>query len=329
MLFRKLRWALIGLPLMLLIGSAGYHFIEGWSWFDGLWMVVISLTTIGYGEVHELSFEGRVFTLGLITVGFGLVTYTFTQITRYVVEGGLRQDLIERRRRVRMRKLHDHVIVIGYGRLGHEVVDELTSRGVQVCVIDQRTDVMDHLPDLAVHLCGDGTHDAVLIEAGLERARGIAIATPHSATNVYVTLAARQLNPDIAIVTRIDDTDAVEKARRAGATRLVTPFGVGGQRMAQGLLHPQSTDFLEQVVTRHSRELDLQDVAVGEDSTTWHGTLAELDLRRRARVLVVAIRRPDGELLPTPDPLTEVMPGDVLVVVGAPADVLNFKRQVG
>lgn len=328
MILARLRGQILGLVLLLLIGSTGYRYLEGWSWFDGVWMVVISLTTIGYSEVKPMSLPGRVFTLALITVGFGIATWAFTSITRYVVEGGLQQDLTLRRRRRRMKHLSNHVIVVGYGRLGREVAHELASRGTPVCVLDLDESVSEDLPDGVLFLCGDGPHDETLKQAGIERARGIAIATPSSATNVYITLAARQLVPGLAIVTRIDDVDAESKARRAGADRLVTPYGAGGSRMAQAILHLESSDFLERMVTRHHQALDLQDVLVGEKATRWHGTLAGLDLRRRAEVLVVAIRREDGTFLTAPSPGTRVGPGDVLVVVGSPEAVAGFSRDL-
>ena len=187
---------------------------------------------------------------------------------------------------------------------------------------------MSRCPRAPTSCAGDGTHDHLLQQAGIERARGIAIATPISAQNVYITLAARQMVPGLAIITRIDDADAEDKARRAGADRLVTPFGVGGSRMAQGLLNPESSDFLERVATRHHDALDMRDVLIGANADTWHGTLGDLDLRRRAEVLVVAIRRPDGTFLTAPEPTIHVGPGDVLVVVGAPEAVVRFERQV-
>lgn len=328
MLFRRLRWAMVGLITLLVGGTVGYRLIEGWSWFDSLWMVFITLTTIGYSEVHALTPWGRVFTIGYMTFGLGLVTYGFSQVARYVVEGGLRHDLIERRRRYRMERLKDHVIVVGYGRLGREVVDALLQGGTQVCVVDNDPELFDDVPSQSVLLVGDGTHDQVLELAGIDRARGIAIATPHSATNVYVTLAARQLNPDIDIVTRVDDPDAYDKARRAGADRLVTPFGVGAHRMAHALLHPEASQLVDEVVKRQSSDVGMQDVRVGSQASRWHGTLRELDLRARVNVLVVAIRRPDGTLMAMPDPDAEVRAEDVLVVVGRREDVLAFKRQV-
>lgn len=322
----ELRIPIIGLVAVIAAATVGYRFIEGWSWLDSLWMVFTTLTTIGYSEVHPLSVSGRWFTLGYVTVGFGLVGYTFATITRYVVEGGLRRDLIDRRRRRLMERLSDHVIVVGYGRLGREVVDELVSRGIPLCVIDQSETVIEGLPTTVPTILGDGAHDYVLKEAGVERARGIAIATPQSTTNVYLTLAARQLNPDISIVTRVDDPDAIEKARRAGANRIVQPYGVGGSRMAHALMHPEASDFVESIITRHNKELELQDVAVSAKAKDWHGSLGELSVRQRAGVLVVAIRREDGTMLTAPSTDTRVGPGDVLVVVGRPEDVTRFER---
>ncbi|MFK7926768.1 MAG: TrkA family potassium uptake protein [Myxococcota bacterium] len=328
MLFRRLRWALLGLATVLVTGTAGYMIIEQWTWQDALWMVFLTITTVGYGEVRPLSNGGRLLTMGYMVLSLGLVTYAFSQLARYVAEGGLRHDLIERRRRYRMERLKDHVIVIGFGRLGREVVEELVANRVDLCIIDENDALFDEVPSQSVLLVGDGTHDQVLLKAGIERARGIAIATPHSATNVYVTLAARQLSPNIDIVTRIDDPDAYDKARRAGADRIVTPFGVGAHRMAQALLHPESSQLVDQVTTQTPRDMAMQDVSVGADATRWHGTLRALNLRAEANVLIVAIRRSDGELISMPGPDVDIRPQDVLIVVGKPTDVSRFKATV-
>lgn len=326
LLIHRLRPALFGLGLTLIAGTGGYMVIEGWSVADSAWMLIITLTTIGYGEVHPLTPTGRLFTVLVITVGFGLVGYTFSQITRYVLEGGLAHDISLRQRRTAMQKLHDHYIVVGYGRLGREVVAELLHKGLMVCVIDQSEEVLADLPEPAVALVGDGTSDALLHEAAVTRARGVAISTPHSATNVYVTLAVRQLAPECSIITRVDDEDAEEKARRAGASRIIRPFAAGGSRMATSLVHPETSTFFENVATRHDATLDMRDVRISASAGQVQGRLRELGLRQRYGILVVAIRHPNGELETSPHPDTLICTGDVLVVVGRHEDVEAFHK---
>jgi voltage-gated potassium channel len=190
-------------------------------------------------------------------------------------------------------------------------------------VIDVDPATMVDLPSSSVMLPGDATHDATLIRAAIGRARGIAIATPHSATNVYITLAARQMSPTLSIVCRVDDVDAQEKAKRAGANRLIRPYGVGGGRMAQALLHPEASDFVEAATTRAGRDLHLHDVRVGPKFVG--GALGTLRMRERTGALVVAIRRADGTLVPAPGPEVLLASGDIVVVVGKPTTVARVR----
>lgn len=322
---QRFRWVLPGLFAILAAGTLGYMAIEGWTVLDAAWMVLITVTTIGFGEVHTLSDGGRLFTMVLIICGLSLGGYTASQFTRYVVEGGLRADLRERRRRKRLENLRDHYIVIGHGRLGAEVALDLLHSGQTVVVIDPDPEATQDADPAIVIVLGDGSSDEVLRQARITEARGLAVATPSSAVNVYVTLSARQLAPHLPILTRADDADAVPKARRAGATGVVSPYGISGNRMARSLLHPTSTSFLDQAVARHHGHLSLEDVLIG-DNPKHHGELRRLHLRNDYGILVVAIRKPDQELETTPDADVVIEQGDVVVVVGAPEDIARFAR---
>ena len=286
-------------------------------------MVVITLTTIGFGEPHPLSPEGRSFTILLIVAGLGLGTYTLGQVTRYVVEGDFRRDLRERRRRNLMRKLENHFIVVGLGRLGREVAEELHHRGHHVVAIEVEAAEADGLGFLDLRLKGDGSSDEVLNNAAIDRARGIAAATGSDATNIFVTLSARQMNPHIHIITRVDDQASVQKAIRAGADAVINPYGISGARMAQGLIHPHAAQLLDRAVGRAHDEFEIEDVPIG-DVEHYNGRLGELDIPERHRVLIVALRRPDGQLVTSLDRHTELRPGDIAIVVGRPTDVRAF-----
>ncbi len=325
MLFRTLRWAIAFTILIITGGTLGYRYIEGWRFLDSAWMTVITLTTIGYGEPQPLSDNGRWFTMGLILAGLGLGTYTLGQVTRYIVEGEFRRDLKERRRRRLMEKLANHFIVVGLGRLGREVAEELFHRGHHVVAIEVDDDASDGLPFLDLRVRGDGSADECLNEAAIHRARGIAVATGSDATNIFVTLSARQLNPGIHILTRVDDAASVQKAFRAGADAVINPYGISGARMAQGLIHPHAAQLLDRAVGRAHNEFEIEDVPIGEVEH-YNGRLGELDIPDRHRVLIVALRRPDGQLVTSLDRHTELRAGDIAIVVGRPTDVRTFSE---
>ena len=196
-LLSKFQTPIMALVLVLTGATVGYRFIENWSWLDSIWMVLITMTTIGYGEIHPLSPTGRLFTLAWVLLGVALGTYTVGQITRYIVEGELSSDLLSRKRRKTMRKLNDHFIVVGYGRLGREVTAELVHRGQAVAVIDknEKNFELAHLHHLqpALEIVGDGSDDEILEQAAIKRAKAIAIATGMDTTNIFITLSARAL----------------------------------------------------------------------------------------------------------------------------------------
>ncbi len=288
-------------------------------------MVLITLTTIGFGEVHPLSPQGRVFTIGLIVGGLGLATYTVTKLTRYVVDGEL-SDYIRTRRRMRqMEQLKDHIIVIGYGRLGREVSEELSHRGRQVLAIDRDEAVLENQGHLSAYLVGDGSSDELLRQAAINRARGMAVATGSDATNIFVTLSARQMNERLHILTRVNEIGSSPKARRAGANDVINPYGIGGARMAQGLLNPNAALVVDRAVGRAHAEFEIEDIVIGE-SPGYNGQLSDLKIPQLHKVLVVAVRKPDGALVTATDRTTELNPGDIAIVVGQPGDIEELSR---
>ncbi len=327
-LLRRLRYVLLGYAVTLPIAAVGYRLLEGWRYIDGLWMVVITFTTIGYGEVHPLSDGGRLFTLGLIVTGLVLHTYTLSQITRYLVDGGLLADIRARRRRRIMEELSGHVIVVGLGRLGMEVAELLHADGERVVAIDTDEARLEACRYAALRILGDGSSDEVLTSAGIARARAVAVATGSSAVNVFVVLSARQLNPELHILTRVDEHEASSKALIAGADGVLSPYRIGGIRMAHAITHPHAARFIEQAEGREFPDLWIRDVPITEGSGCC-GRLVELKLPARFGVMVVAVRRPGGELVSPPGPEVWLRPGDVAVVAGRPEAIQAFADQVG
>jgi voltage-gated potassium channel len=307
----------------LVTGTLGYMMLEDWRFLDAFWMVVITLTTIGYGEIHPLSDPGRWFTLALIIGGLSAASYTLTQLTQFVIEGDFGRLIHQRRRERLMKAMTDHFIVAGYGRLGMEVAAELRHSGYDVVVIESdparlaRADEDGH-----VALLGDASEDDVLRLAGVDRAIGLAVATSSNAVNVFVTLSAHQLSPALRIITRVESDEAANKARRAGASLVISPHGIGGAHMAHGLLRPESRMFLDLATTRMHRELEIEDVPVGAGGVT--GTLLELRLRDRYQIMLIAVRRADGTMVSMPGSDTHLGPGDVAIVIGRPEHVAAF-----
>jgi voltage-gated potassium channel len=319
------------LPVAILgIGTAGYVVIEGWSVLDALWMVAITLTTIGYGEVQPLSAEGRIFTMAYLAGGLSVGTYAVTRLTSALLEGDIVQLYRENRRRRRMKALVDHYIVIGYGRLGEVVVRELQETGAQVCIVESDPDIVQRLErDGAIAILqGDGAEDSVLRQAGIERARGLAVTAAPVAQAIFVTLSARQLNPAIPILTRVDSDESSVKARRAGATAVVSPHIMGGWRMAHGLARPHTTNFLDLATLAEHDDIMLDEVEVDVESKWVERTLGEMQVAREQGVLVVAIRRASGEMVVTPTAATPLHACDILIVVGEPARVKKFNEVI-
>jgi voltage-gated potassium channel len=327
---RSLRIALVAFALVILGGTAGYVLIEGWSLLDALWMVVITVTTIGYGEVRPLSEIGRLFSLGLIFVGVGIGTWAGTTTVRSLVDGDMAWLLRQARKERSMKKLKDHCIVVGYGRLGRVVVEDLLRNGVPVCVIERdphTVEELEHHGQVAV-VQGDGASDDTLRLAGIERARGLAIALPSSAEAVYVSMSASQLNPSLNIVTRIDDPEATFRARRVGARQVVNPYRLAGWRMAHGLIRPSASNFLDLATFSVHEEFAVDEQLIPEGCPFAGRSLRELNIGAERRLLVVAIQKPDGSLLATPAGSVVLEPGDTVIVLGDPVRLTEFARAV-
>ncbi len=322
MLQRPMVIAVVALSGMLAVGTAGYVAIEGWRPLDAIWMVLITLTTIDFGEVHPLSDAGRIFTMALIVSGLTIGGYTMKQLTEHIVEGKMALAFTLRRRRRLMESLNDHFIVVGYGRLGQTIVEELQASGVAVCVVEREAAPVALLEARGLPVVhGDGSSDEVLRRAGIGRARGLAVAVSSSAEAVYVTLSARELQPELNIVTRVADSGHALKAKRAGATSVVSPHTMGGWRIAHGLVRPHASSFLDLATLASLAEFLLGEIAVTDTSPVAHKTIGDMRLGDEHHVLIVAIRRADGAMIATPSSKEILSPSDVLIAIGAPKNV--------
>jgi voltage-gated potassium channel len=308
-------------------GTLGYVLIEGWNAWDALYMTMMTLTTVGYGEVHPLSRAGQVFTVLLMAGGVGLALYVFTLAAGFVVQGGLLLQLNARRRRRMLETLRDHFIICGYGRIGSVVLRELQRQNVPCVVIErdpERVHEVIEAGGLAVE--ADASREEVLKRVGIERARGFIAAVGTDAENVYAVLSARLMRPDLFIIGRAETVDAERKLRRAGADRVISPYRIGAQQMAQTALRPAVVDFVELATSSENLELAMEQVTIDGASSLEGRSILETNMRQRFGVIVVGIRRKDGRMEFNPEPDSIMRGGDQLVVLGRPASLKELEN---
>jgi voltage-gated potassium channel len=314
--YPRLRIALAGLAGITAVGTLGYMLVEGLSWDEALYMTVITISTVGYGEVVPLSRVGRLFTLGLIVTGVGLGFYLLTVVAEQVVRGGLR-DLMQRTAmQRRIDRLANHVILCGYGRFGEVVAEELAQAGEQVVVVESDTSKEPQLTKAGLsYVIGTAVSDEVLTLAGIERARSIVIATSSDSDNVFITLAARERNPKLRIHTRGESPEVQRRLIRAGAHQVISAYQMGGARMAASILRPSVVDFFDLADGRWGREINLEEIAVDQGSALDGQRIGEIEAGI-SRLHVVALKR--GTEVPrlVPDPAARVGRDDHLMVIG-------------
>lgn len=304
--------------ILLGFGTLGYRLIEGpqWSALDGLFMTVITLATVGYGEVHPLSPAGRVFTILLLITGAGLMAYTVTALGQFVVEGKLRELWGKRRMKDRIQALKHHFIVCGAGNTGLVVIHNLLSKQIPLVVIDSNPKVIEELLEQQIPAIeGDATADEILIDAGLKQASGLVTALPHDADNVFVTLTAKGINPEVFVVSTADAVESAPKLKRAGSNYVVTPAVIAGARMAAVLMRPSVVDFLDATMAGDDQGLQMEEFRIKQESFLSQKALKDADLRRRSGAIIVSVRRGDKTMI-NPEPNYVFEAGDILVALG-------------
>lgn len=316
---------MLTVPLtIMLVGSVGYPLIEGekWTWFDGLYMTVITLTTLGYGEIPEpLSRPGRVFTMFLALGGIFTLFYIATEVIRSVVTGEVRELLGRERMEDALKHLAGHLIVCGFGRMGKIVCDELERQKRKFVVIDKFPPPVDWPYYHGLRLQGDATEDEGLRKAGIDRAKALITVVGSDADNLYITLSARLLNPSLLIVARAEEEEAEAKLRKVGANKVISPYLAGGHRAVQAVLRPSVLHFMEMATRPEFLDLQLEEVKVEAGSRLAGVLLRDSRLSREYGVIVVGIVRPTGDVLYSPQ-------GDVTIEAGATLVAIGQRKQL-
>ena len=311
----KIALSAILIILVSAIGTIGYMVIEGWNFRESLYMTIITLTTVGFGEVHELSPPGEYFTIILLVGGVGIILYVLATEARIIFEGELKDVFGRRRLERKLKELRDHYILCGYGRMGRIITRELVAKEVGTVVIEMNPVMQFEKEDILI-VDGDATRDDVLISAGIDRAKGLVSVLPTDAENLYVVLSARELNPKLFVLARASDEGAEQKMLRAGATRVVSPYLTGGLKIAHTILKPAVMDFIEFATKAGNIEIQMEEVPVHKGSKLVGMALYESGIGRDLGVIVVAIKNKEGGMRFNPTSKTIIQESDTLIALG-------------
>jgi len=327
--FRRLLPTLIMLFVVVIVGTIGYRLIESWSFLDSLYMVIITLFTVGFQEVHALSPLGKLFTIVIIVAGVGVAVYAGTQLVEIIIEGEILGYSRRRKMDKKIKDMKNHYIICGYGRTGHQVGAEFDAARVPYVVVDRKQGIEEQLgPRNIPYIVGDITSDENLIKAGIKAARGLITTADSDVANLYVTLSARVLNPNLYIVARASEIETENKLVMAGANRVIAPYYISGKRMAALATRPVTSDFLDMVMHGESLEFSLNEMTIPDNSPLINKTISEAEIRHKSGALVLAIRRADGTFDLQPDSSSPIAKGDTFVVIGTQEQAVELDKML-
>lgn len=312
---------------LLIGGGYAYQVVEGWPWIDGFYMTFITLTTIGFTEVHTLTMSGRFLTVVIGALGIGIATFVVARVAQLLL---VSDRLQKRHMQERIDRLNNHYIICGYGRVGHRLAEDLIRAEKRFVVVEKDKEVIESNPlDDLLYLIGDAQDEEVLRGAGIDRARGVIIALPQDSFNVFVTLTAREMNPNVYILARTVDHKNRGKILHAGADKVIAPSEVGADRMAQVILRPNVDQFMERVLHTGALSLQIEEVRVREDAPLAGETLASSMFRQKFDAMVIGMIDSDtGEMKFHPGPSDIIEPGDILIVIGD-SEMIRRLREEG
>jgi voltage-gated potassium channel len=318
----------IGLVVGLIFtGTVGYIIIEGDNFLNSLYMTVITMSTVGFGEIHKLSDAGKIFTIILITLSISIYAYSVTVITSYFLEGEINYFLSGYRSKYR-KKMENHVIICGYGRNGQQAASELEAHNQPYLVIEQTHDtIIKNSNRKIVFMEGDATRDEVLLKANINKAKALITTLPIDADNLYVVLAARSLNPNLTIISRASDEYTEAKLKFAGVNNIVMPEKVGGAHMASLVTRPDVIEFLEHLSIHGDEPTNLEEIVCNFLSENEkYKTINELGIRKKTGANIIGFKKPDGKFILNPGPDTEVIPGSKFFILGTREQVDKMKE---
>lgn len=325
-----IRLIIPGLLILAIIiaGTIGYVKLEGWGIFESLYMVVITLSTVGFGEIHQLNTAGRLVTMSIIVFGIGTVGYTVGQIVEIIVEdqvGGYRR---RRKMEKKIANFKNHYIICGFGRVGHQIAREFAGAKINYVVIDNKPETTAELAGSSIpFFVGNMTTDKILLDAGIKNAKGLVAAADSDTDNVFVTLSARVLNPRLFIIARTGTVEAEEKLKKAGADRVISPYFIAGKQMAAMATKPTAIDFFDSIIHNGHLQVAMSEFKVGNNCQLVNKSLKDSQIRQKSGAYIVTIKKANGQLEMQPTANSKIEPGDILVAIGT-ADQLSGLEDV-
>jgi voltage-gated potassium channel len=302
---------------ILLVGTVGYVIIEGWEVFDALYMTIITVSTVGFSEIHHISRVGRLFTMLLVFTGVGFTLYIAAAVVQFMVEGRIRIILGRRRLEKKIDRMKNHYIVCGYGRIGRVVSRNLKRKPVDLVVIENNPELIPVMDaDGVLYISGDAADEKNLIKAGINRAKGLVSALASDADNVFLVLTARQLDPDLLIIARGSQEESKSKLLAAGANKVESPYDIGAASMANRIIRPTVTSFLDLAFAHKRKDIQMEEIPVSASSELVNVMLKDSGIRQKYNLIIVAIKKPEKSMLFNPSFEAMIELGDTVIAVG-------------
>lgn len=324
-------WPFVGLLffLVLSIGTFGYMLIEGWSWPDSLYMTVITVATVGFGEVHPLSEAGRWLTMALIFLGVTVFVFATSATAQIIFRQQFQKFFRSIRMEHKIQHLSQHVIVCGYGRMSQPMVKDLIDSKLTVVVIDKNADrIQKALEDRCLVILGDASEEESLLKANVRQARCLVSLIPKDSENLYVAMAARDLSSELLIVCRAEDEASEKRLLKAGANKVVSPYRVGGQKIARSVLKPNVTNLLELSALDKNQKLEIEEIKVPVNSGLLGQTLKQANLSENGNIILIGIIKPDGAAIFNPNSDEQIIAGMTLIALGSRIDLGGLDKKL-
>lgn len=324
---QRIRIGALTLAVVFVISVVGYRVLGGYSWLDAFWMVIITISTVGYSERSATSPPVQLLSIFVILFGMTAAAYTFGGLLQTLLEGELERTIGKHRMARELGQLKEHVIVCGYGRMGQNVIMELHQQDCPVVTVDSDAGAVERIQALGLlGFQGDATDEAVLQELGVERAQTLVTTLPSDADNVFITLTARNLNPALQIISRAEHQSTEKKLRQAGANKIAMPTLIGARQMVRMVTRPITADLMEMVSESTFTDFELDEIHVLEGSPLTNVTVGQTEAHRKHNLLVVAIKEPDGSLLFNPEADHQFQPHDTVILMGRQKDIKEFQN---